>query len=273
MNDIEDALVATLARRAAAVPASIGLPEEIRRRHAVQRRRRTLVGAASGIAAVTIIGAGVTTVGLPSSGDTPARLTAAADPSPSADAGSPSSASGGVLPWPARGNLADDAGARPTVGKLRLTWAEAPGSSVRAGKDIAPLGASPRLLGVLHAAVTPSGNVLVLQGTDATKRAMLAVFEVTDTVKLISRAPVEKYRVSPSADVLRFVIDDRVLLLTPPKATAGVSKTPAGDGTPVFTPIPLDDGMLTQPLEGGPWAQVQVRVGSTIVYQGPISPS
>jgi hypothetical protein len=161
--------------------------------------------------------------------------------------------------------------------KMRAMWAEVPGANIlRVGRDIAPLGKSPRLLRMLYAAEAPGGNILVMQGTDETKRVMLAVFQITDDFnsknhRLISRGPVDRYRLA-SSDVLRFVVGDDVHLLTPPSATAAVSRTPVG-GKPDFTPVPLQDGMLTAPIKGGPWVQVQVQVGSKTVYEGLVTPN
>jgi hypothetical protein len=300
MNDIEEDLTATLARRAATVPSPIGLTDEIRRRHGEQRRRRALVGAASGIAAVTLVAGGVTMVDLPTWGDDRARAASVAGPGPTdpvkpdpartdpvktdppapptqtvdpeePEPSPPASGLPGALEWPTRGNGAEDLGRRVIMDKMRAMWAEEPGSIERGGKDIAPLGDEPRLLRVLYVASMPAGNIMVLQGTDETKRAMLAVVEVTedDGIRLISRGPVDRYRVA-SSDVLRFAVSERIILLTPPNATAGVSEAAGGDAT--FTPIPLDDGLLALPLKGGTWKQVQVRVGSTVVYQGPVLP-
>lgn len=303
MNDIEEDLTATLARRAATVPNPIGLTDEIRRRHGEQRRRRTLVGAASGIAAVTLVAGGVTVVDLTTWGDDRARAASVAGPGPTDPAkpdpakpdpvktdppapptatvdpeepepSPPASNLPGALEWPTRGNGAEDLGRRVIMDKMRAMWAQEPGAIEPGGTDIAPLGDDPRLLRVLYVASMPAGNILVFQGTDETKRVMLAVVEVTegDGIRLISRGPVDRYRVA-SSDVLRFVVSERVVLLTPPKATAGISETPAGDGTaPGFTDVPLDDGLLALPVKDK-WKQVQVRVGSKIVYQGPISPN
>jgi hypothetical protein len=280
LQDIEEVLASTLAQKATAVPSPTGLTEKIRLRHTRQRRRRAMVTVVSGIAAVTLVSGGVAVLDLQPSGGTPAGIMAAADPDPSS---APSSQPVGMVPWPTRGNGSSSDGRDwpemekewPDMAKeLSAMWNDEPGMSFRGGTDIEPLGKSPRILGELYAATMPAGNVIVLQGTDETQRAMLAVFEVKDDLRLISRGPVDKYKASSSTDVLRFVTSERVHLLTPPSATAGVSETPVSDGTtPVFTPIPLDDGLLTMPLKGGKWAQVQVQVGSTIVYQGPIAPN
>ena len=298
MNDIEEALTATLTRRAAAVPSPIGLTAKIRQRHAEQRRRRALVTAASGVAAVTLVTGGWALVDPQLPDGTPTGISAAAGPGdpvktdpaktdPPApptktvdpeeiEPSPPASGLPGALEWPARGNAVDGLNRRVIMNKMRAMWAGAPGTNIlKVGKDIAPLGKSPRLLRMLYVAEAPGGNILVMQGTDETKRVMIAVFQITDDLnsknhRLISRGPIDRYRLS-SSDVLRFVIGDDVHLLTPPSATAAVSWTPGEKRD--FTPVPLKDGMLTAPLNVGPWGQVQVRVGSKIVYQGPITPN
>jgi len=303
MNDIEEDLTATLARRAATVPNPIGLTEEIRRRHGEQRRRRTLVTAVSGIAAATLVAGGVTLVDLPSSGGDAARTASAAGPSPSdpvktdpaptkptADP-SPSGPVGtdpmAAVSWPARGVITDEQSKTPPlVDEYRRIWAEAPGSNVQRGDDVAPLKGSARLISVLYAPEKQKGNVLVLQGTDETNEVMVAFYEMKggDVLKVKSRDAMSKYKVPWSRDVLRAQYDDRVLVLTPPDATASVSRTPAGEGkSPAFTPIPLKDGLLDLPLvvppagahkrmppSGSEWRQLRVLVGSEVVYQGPL---
>jgi len=324
MNHIEEELEATLARRASAVPSPIGLAEVIRRRHGEQRRRRVLVSAVSGIAAVTLVTGGVTMIDLPGTGAASTGYSAASGPTPSSTAepsaspsdtaepspspsgsepdpgpstsqepspspsepatvpspsstapsSAPRSQPAGTLQWPARGTCRNKK-------EMRDFASEEWDSVIRdyTPEVVLPLGLSPRFLRVLLCTDTPRNTIAVLQGTDETNRDMLSVYGggfgdsrpfTPDSLRLLNRGLVDKYRVS-SSDLLRFVHDDTVFLVTPPNATASISTTPGEGGKPVFTPVPLEDGLLAVPVtEKG--QQVQVKVGSTIVYQGPIVP-